>query len=92
MNLMLVIKVKLLNLLWHSLNLPYNYLSNRGIGIVSLERGFLSSIADTMNWFSKFNFGSKSILHQGLSELDLYGYLVYKFKKIMGRTDLSDHL
>ena len=38
---------------------------------------------------SKFNFGLKSPLHQGLSEPKFYGDLVYKFKKIMGRTDFS---
>ena len=32
----------------------------------------------------------KSLLHQGLSEPDFYCNLVYKFKKIMGRTDFSD--
>ena len=39
---------------------------------------------------SKFNVGLKSLLHQGLSEPEFYGYLVYKFKKVMGRTDFSD--
>ena len=39
---------------------------------------------------SKFNVGLKSLLHQGLSEPEFYGDLVYKFKKIMGRTDFSD--
>ena len=39
---------------------------------------------------SKFNVGLKSILHQGLSEPELYGDLVYRVKKIMGRTDFSD--
>ena len=39
---------------------------------------------------SKFNVGLKSILHQGLSEAEFYGDLVYKLKKIMSRTDLSD--
>ena len=29
---------------------------------------------------------------QGLSEPEFYGDLVYKFKKIMGRTDFSDHI
>ena len=37
-------------------------------------------------FLSKFNVGLK----QGLSEPELYGDLVYKFKKIMGRTDFSD--
>ena len=34
--------------------------------------------------------GLKSLFHQGLSEPEFYGDLVYKFKKIMGRTDFSD--
>ena len=39
---------------------------------------------------SKFNVGLKSLLHQGLSETEFYGDLVYKFKKIRGMTDFSD--
>ena len=39
---------------------------------------------------SKFNVGLKSLLHQGLSEPEFYGELVYKFKKIRGMTDFSD--
>ena len=36
---------------------------------------------------SKFNVGLKPLLHQGLSEPEFYGDLVYKFKKIEGRAD-----
>ena len=43
-----------------------------------------------MNWFSKFNVGLKSLFNQGLSGPDSYGDLVYKYKKIMGRTNFSD--
>ena len=32
----------------------------------------------------------KSLLHQGLSDPELYGDLIYKFKKIKDRTDISD--
>ena len=39
---------------------------------------------------SKFDVGLKFLLHQGLSEPEFYGDLVYKFKKIKGRTDFSD--
>ena len=39
---------------------------------------------------SKFNVGLKSLLHQGLSEPEFYGDLVYKFRKIMGRADFSN--
>ena len=38
----------------------------------------------------KFNVGLKSFLHQGLSEPEFYGDLVYKFQNIMGMTDFSD--
>ena len=38
----------------------------------------------------KFNVGLKSLLHQGLSEPEFNGDLVYKFKKFMGRTGFSD--
>ena len=34
--------------------------------------------------------GLKSLLHQGLSEPEFYGDLVYKFKKMRGMTDYSD--
>ena len=36
---------------------------------------------------SKFNVRLKSLLHQGLLEQEIYGDLVYNFKKTMGRTD-----
>ena len=35
---------------------------------------------------SEFTVGLKSLLHQGLSEPEIYDDLVYKFKRIMGRT------
>ena len=34
---------------------------------------------------SKFNVGLKTLLHQGLSEPEFYGDLIYKFKTIVGR-------
>ena len=39
---------------------------------------------------SKFNVGLKTLLHQGLSEPEFYGDLVYKLKTIVGRADFSD--
>ena len=39
---------------------------------------------------SKFNVGLKSLLFQGLSKPEFYGDLIYKFKKIIGRTDFSN--
>ena len=39
---------------------------------------------------SKFNVGLKTLSHQGLSEPEFYGDLIYKFKKNVGRADFSD--
>ena len=39
---------------------------------------------------SKFSVGLKTLLHQGLSEPEFYGDLVYKLKKNVGRADFSD--
>ena len=39
---------------------------------------------------SKFIVGLKTLLHQGLSEPEFYGDLVYKLKKNVGRADFSD--
>ena len=39
---------------------------------------------------SKYNTGLRSLLQQGLSEPDFYGDLVYKFRKIIGKTEFSD--
>ena len=36
---------------------------------------------------SKYNVGLKTLLLRGLSEPELYGDLVYKFRKIIGKID-----
>ena len=38
---------------------------------------------------SKYNVGLKTLLSEGLSELEFYGDLVYKFKKLKGINDFS---
>ena len=38
---------------------------------------------------SKYNVGLKTLLNEGLSEPEFYDDLVYKFKKLIGRNDLS---
>ena len=61
---------------------------NMVIGIISSDRFFPISIADTVSlWISKFNVGLKSLLNLRLSATEFYGDLVYKFKKNMGRSD-----
>ena len=44
----------------------------------------------TLRHFIKLKIRLKSLLHQGLSEPEFYGDLVYKFKKIRGMTDFSE--
>ena len=39
---------------------------------------------------SKYNTGLRLLLQQGLSEPEFYGDLVYKFRKIVGKTEFSD--
>ena len=55
-----------------------------------LRKAFSNFLCRHYELISKFNVGLKSLLHQGLSEPKFYGDLLYKFKKIMGRTDFSD--
>ena len=38
---------------------------------------------------SKFNVGIKALSREGISEPEFYGDLIYKFKKRIGRNDLS---
>ena len=40
---------------------------------------------------SKYNVGLKSLLQDGLSEPEIYGDLVYKFRKILGKNDFPYH-
>ena len=46
---------------------------------------FDPNVRDILSWrhelVSKFNVGLKTLLHQGLSEPEFYGGLVYKFKR-----------
>ena len=38
----------------------------------------------------KYNIGLKALLQQGILELISYGDLVYKFKRIVGKSNFSD--
>ena len=40
---------------------------------------------------SKYDVGLKTFLLQGLSGLEFYGDLVYKFRKIIGKNDFPYH-
>ena len=65
---------------------------NKGLTAKLLQQGYrYHKLRKTFSELvSKFNVGLKTLLHQGLSELEFYGDLVYKFKKIVGRADFSE--
>ena len=42
-----------------------------------------------MNWFQNLMSDYRSIVHRSISYPEYYGVTVYKFIKIMGRTDFS---
>ena len=65
-------------------------LLQQGYRYHKLRRTFSKFYRRHYELVSKFNVGLKTLLHQGLSEPEFYGDLVYKFKKIVGRVDFSD--
>ena len=65
--------------------------SSSAIGIINFEKHFLN-YRRPCKLISKFNVGLKTLLREGLSEPECYGDLVYKFKKLIGRNDLSFQL
>ena len=65
-------------------------LLKQGYRYHKLRKAFSKFFRRHYELISKLNVGLKSLLHQGLSEPEFYGDLVYKFKKIRGMTDFSD--
>ena len=65
-------------------------LLKQGYRYHKLRKAFSKLYRRHYNLISKFNVGLKFLLHQGLSEQEFYGDLVYTFKKIMASTDFSD--
>ena len=65
-------------------------LLQRGCRCRRLRRAFSKFYRRHYELVSKFNVGLKTLLHQGLSEPEFYGDLVYKLSKIVGRADFSD--
>ena len=62
-------------------------LLNQGYRYHKLRKAFSKFYCRHYELISKFNVGLKSLFHQGLSEPEFYGDLVYKFKKIRGMTN-----
>ena len=67
-----------------------NKLLQQGYRYKKLRKTFSKFYRRHYELVSKFNVGLKTLLHQGLSEPEFYGDLVYKFKKYVGRAYFSD--
>ena len=65
-------------------------LLQQGYRYYKLRKTFSKFYRRRYELVSKFSVGLKTLLHQGLSEPEFYGDLVYKFGGIMGRADFSD--
>ncbi|MEW8548086.1 MAG: hypothetical protein AB2693_31675 [Candidatus Thiodiazotropha sp.] len=66
-------------------------LLQQGYGYHKLRKAFSIFYRRHYELISKFSFGLKSLLQQGLSEPEFYGDLVSELKKkTVGRSDFSD--
>ena len=78
MTLTTVIKPLLLNFL------------GRAIVILNFVRRFRNFIADMCALLEKYSVSLKTLLQQGISEPEFYGDLVYRFRKIVGKSNFSE--
>ena len=66
-------------------------LLRQGYRYHKLRKAFSKFYRRHFDIVSKYNVGLKTLLRQGLSEPELYGDLVYKFRKIIGKNDFPYH-
>ena len=64
-------------------------LLQQGYRYHKLRKTFSKFYRSHYELISKYNVGLKTLLGEGLSEPELYGDLVYKFKKLIGRNGFS---
>ena len=65
-------------------------LLNKIIDIIKFKKAFSKFYHRHSELVVKYNIGFKNPLQQGISEPIFYGDLVYKFKRIVGQSYLSD--
>ena len=65
-------------------------LLQQGFRYHKLRKTFSKFYRGHYELFSKFNVGLKTLLHQGLSEPEFYGDLVYKLKKYVVKANFFD--
>ena len=67
-------------------------LLQQGYRYHKLRKAFSKFYRRHFELVSKYNTGLRSLLQQGLSEPEFYVDFVYKFRKIVGKTEFSDQL
>ena len=67
-------------------------LLSQGSRYYKLRKAFSKLCRRHFDIVSKYNFGLKTLLLQGLSEPEFYGDLVYKFREIIGKNAFPYHL
>ena len=65
-------------------------LLQQGCRYHKLRKAFSKFYRRHFELVSKYNIGLRSLLQQGLSEPEFYGDLVYKLRKIVGKTEFPD--
>ena len=60
----------------------------RAIVILNFVRRFRNFISDAL--VEKYSVSLKTLLQQGISELEFYGDLVYRLRKIVGKSNFSE--
>ena len=66
-------------------------LLRQGYRYHKLRKAFSKFYRQHFDIVSKYNVGLKTLLLQGLSEPEFYGDLVYKFRKIIGKSNFPYH-
>ena len=62
----------------------------QGYRYFKLRKAFLNIYRRHSVLVEKYNVSLKTLLQQGISELEFYGDLVYKFSKIVGKSNFSE--
>ena len=65
-------------------------LLRQGYRYFKLSKAFSTFYRRHSALVEKYNVGLKTLLQQGISEPEFYGDLVYRFRKIMGKSNFSE--
>ena len=71
-------------------NLFLTKLLKQGYGYHKIRKAFSKFYHRHSELVVKYNIGLKTVFQQGISEPIFYGDLVYKFKRIVGKSNFSD--